>query len=99
MYGTVARMQLKPGAAPLFEAWFEGIVNAIKPQGMVSTTIFRTDDDPNVCWLSVIFESKEAYEANAASPNQNDRYVRLRSCLEADPEWHDGEVWATSGLD
>jgi quinol monooxygenase YgiN len=99
MYGTVARLQLKPGAAPLFNAWFDGIVHAIRPNGMVSTTIFRSDEDENVCWLSVVFESKEAYHANADSSGQNDRYVRLRSLLETDPEWHDGEVWATTGLD
>ena len=32
------------------------------------------------------------YRANAESENQHARYIRLRSILEGDPEWHDGEV-------
>jgi hypothetical protein len=30
--------------------------------------------------------------ANAASSEQHVRYQQMRSLLDADPEWHDGEV-------
>jgi len=29
---------------------------------------------------------------NADSPEQNTRYLEFRDLLEADPEWHDGEI-------
>jgi len=35
---------------------------------------------------------RETYHANAASPEQHARYLRLRALLTAEPEWHDGEV-------
>jgi hypothetical protein len=43
----------------------------------------------------VAFESKEAYQKNAASPEQNARYEEYRALLDADPEWHDGEIIAS----
>jgi len=94
MYGTVARMRLKQGAEPLVQAWLDGMANAIRDKGWVSTTLYRSDEDPQVFWMAVMFESKEAYHANAESPHQGERFQRLRSCLEEDPEWNDGEVWA-----
>jgi heme-degrading monooxygenase HmoA len=94
MYGTVAKLKVKRGSEPLLEAWFDGMIQAISEKGHVSTTIIRSDEDPQLCWLTVIFDSEESYKANAESPSQNDRYIRLRSCLEEDPEWHDGIVWS-----
>lgn len=43
-------------------------------------------------WLCVVFESEEAYRANSTSPEQHRRWQQLRSVLDADPEWHDGDV-------
>ena len=40
----------------------------------------------------VVFESREAYWANAQSPDQNQRYQEMRALMLADPEWHDGEI-------
>lgn len=93
MYGTVAKMRVKPGSEPLLEAWMDGFGKAITGKGWISTTIYRSDEDPQLCWMTVLFEDRESYHANAQSPGQDSRYRRLRSCLEADPEWHDGEIW------
>jgi hypothetical protein len=41
--------------------------------------------------LVVGFESRAAYESNAASPEQGARYAQPRALLAADPEWSDGE--------
>ncbi len=54
--------------------------------------IFRMDANPNVLFLVAVFETREAYQANAASPQQHERYLELRALLNADPEWHDGEI-------
>jgi heme-degrading monooxygenase HmoA len=60
--------------------------------GFVTQYVYRSDVDPNEYWLAVVFESKEAYRANAASPAQDITYRRLRELLTDDPEWHDGEI-------
>jgi hypothetical protein len=39
-----------------------------------------------------VFESKEAYWANAQSPEQNARFLQLRALLLDDPQWHDGVI-------
>jgi heme-degrading monooxygenase HmoA len=96
MYGTIAKLHVKPGAEPLLNAWFDGMNNAVKDVGWIATTIYRSDEDPHVHWMTVVFESREAYVANAQRPSQDARYRRLRSCLESDPEWHDGEVISRS---
>ena len=33
------------------------------------------------------FDSKEAYQKNAESPEQHEHYVRYRTLMTADPEW------------
>ena len=48
--------------------------------------------DPGELFLVAIFESRQAYWANAQSPEQDRRYLELRALLDSDPEWHDGEI-------
>jgi quinol monooxygenase YgiN len=91
MYGTVARMQVKPGAEEQFAALaqeFEGL----SIPGHIGTYVYRLDDEPNVLWLAVAFQDKAAYRRNAESPEQDARYQQMRALLIADPEWHDGEI-------
>lgn len=91
MYGTVARLQLKPGVeGEMFKLSRE--FEAADGPGYIGEYVYRMDADPSVYYLAVLFESKEAYFANANSPEQHARYVQLRELMAADPEWHDGEV-------
>lgn len=99
MYGTIAKMRVKPGAEPLLNAWMEGFNRAIRDAGWLSSTIYQSDEDPHIYWMSTVFTSREAYRANAESPKQDARYRRLRSCLESDPEWHDGGVIMQQALE
>jgi heme-degrading monooxygenase HmoA len=91
MYGTVARMLLKPGAEPQMMALMREEEEVGIP-GDRGSIVYRSDRDPNEFFLAVVFESKEAYVANANSPEMHQRYLRYRELLTADPEWHDGEV-------
>jgi hypothetical protein len=91
VYGTVARMRVKPGAEPLLQAQLEAL-QSDPGRGWVSTTFYRSDADPQLCWLAVVYESEETYRANAARENQHAVYIRLRAALEDDPEWFDGEI-------
>lgn len=97
MYGTIARMTLKPNSVEQFEAQMNSVEADLSAVGWQSTTVYRSDSDPNEVWLAVVFDSKEAYQANAQSPEQARRYERMRALLETDPEWHDGEVVSKSG--
>ncbi len=92
MYGTIALLRVLPGqeAALLAEVRAEDL-EAHMP-GHVAQYVYRADADPHCYWLVVLFESREAYHANAASPEQHARYLRLRALLTAEPEWHDGEI-------
>ena len=91
MYGTVARYRLKPGMEERLLA-FEREIREAKLPGMVGAFTYRMDDDPRVYFEAVVFESREAYRAVAASPEQDARYRRLLELLEGPPEWHDGAV-------
>ena len=90
MYGTIARLRLKPG----MEARLRELLGELRPQipGLVFDHLYRMEADPNEYYLAVAFESQEAYRSNAASPEQHARYERYRALLETDPEWHDGEI-------
>jgi quinol monooxygenase YgiN len=91
MFGTVAKYRLKPGHEKQFldeMGSFEGD----PPAGWVYHTIFRSTKDPNEVWLSVVFESEEAYRKNAESPDMDKEYRKMLEHLQGDPEWHDGHV-------
>jgi heme-degrading monooxygenase HmoA len=84
-------MTLKPGAEERMRstvAEFE----RLKVPGFKGQLVYRSDSDPNELFLAVVFESKEAYQANARSPEQHQRYQGYRELLAVDPEWHDGEI-------
>lgn len=91
MYGTVARMRIRPDS----EQEFARIVNEIegvKAPGQLAVYVYKMDSTPHEYYMAVLFESREAYHANARSPEQHQRFVKLMSVLEREPEWNDGEV-------
>jgi heme-degrading monooxygenase HmoA len=90
MYGTVARMTLKPGSEEKMMKAMEG--SDAGRIGHIATYVFKSDADPNVHFVTTIFESKSAYKKFADSPEQDKRFHQLRELLAADPDWHDGEV-------
>lgn len=94
MYGTVAKMRIKPGALEHMEDWGP---EDTAPRGAVAVYAFRMDADPNEVYMAAIFENKEAYIANANSPEQNERYEKMVKWLEGEPEWHDGEIVYSKG--
>ena len=91
MYGTIARCRVLPGQLDLLRAWANRAETRPVP-GFVETVVYQMDADPNEVMLAVVFESREAYHANAASPTQHADFLAMRALLEADPEWHDGEI-------
>jgi heme-degrading monooxygenase HmoA len=91
MYGTVAHLRVKPG----MEAQFEQVAREIgvgRAPGQIAVYAYRMDRDSREYYLAAVFESREAYHANAASPEQHARFMQLMQVLEAEPEWNDGEI-------
>ena len=49
-------------------------------------------DDKNADLVGVaVFESKEAYVANANDPEQHEAFTKMMEHLVAEPNWTDGE--------
>lgn len=91
MYGTVARLHLKPGMEPQMQELMKEY-ETLPLRGHVQTTVYRMDADPNAYFMAVVFEDRDSYRANAESPEQNARYQKMAALLDAEPEWYDGEV-------
>jgi quinol monooxygenase YgiN len=91
MYGTVARMKVKPGARKELMAWAEK--GGRRPgSGGVAVYVFQMDANANEYYAVAIFESEEAYKANAEHPDTNQGFRTMMQYLEEEPEWHDGKV-------
>ena len=91
MYGTVARLRLKSGAEPQLQAMMKEYEHLDVP-GFVRSVVYKMDSDSAESYLTVVFEDRETYRANAESPAQNDRYQKMAALLDGEPEWHDGEI-------
>jgi quinol monooxygenase YgiN len=89
MYGTIARVKIDPTKIEELKALGDSMDAAA---GQVVRYVYRMDADPGELFLVAVFESKEAYWANAQSPEQSERFMQMRALLLEDPEWHDGEI-------
>ena len=95
MFGTIAVARAKEGKGDAlvehFTSWWEK--RAPKGTGATSGTVYRTTEDPREYMVTVVFESREAYEANADDPAQDAWYQELVELLETEPRWIDGDVF------
>ena len=92
MYGTVARMKVKPGKIDDLLKLTVNQVNTRRPKGYLGEIVYKMDNSPNEVIMAVFFADKASYQANANDPEMNKEYEQYRALLDADPEWHDGEV-------
>ena len=96
MYGTVARLKVKPGATQdlidLSERWGRERGSAT---GQVAQYVFKLDQHPDEFMLVAAFTDRDAYRKNAEDPETDRRYREMRDLLRSDPEWFDGEVIET----
>ena len=91
MYGTVARMIVKAGMESQFADVCREACVGTAP-GQIGVYVYQMDSDSREFFFAVMFESKEAYHANSASPEQGARFAKIFAALDANPEWHDGEI-------
>jgi quinol monooxygenase YgiN len=94
MYGTIARFRIRPEKSAQFLSRLREL-NAEKDPGLVDEYFYQMDADPNVYYMAVVFESREAYRANAARPETHARALELMEFVAEEPEWHDGTVVLT----
>jgi quinol monooxygenase YgiN len=94
MYGTIMRAKMKRDCVRDFFAlgkeWDgQGRKRAV---GYINSEILWEDKEEGRFCMVVHFTSREAYQKNAASAEQDAFYRRMRACLEADPQWIDGAI-------
>src|SRR3990172_6144720 len=96
MYGTVATMKVKPGEESKLTASLDRWWNERRPKvkGAISSTVYKSVENPNEYTMAVVFASKEDYIANASDPEQDRWYRELVQSLDGEPRWHDGEIVA-----
>lgn len=93
MFGTVARMQLKPGSEDRMRE-LAAAQEARNVAGFRFMATYRSTADPNETWLVVGFDDEASYRANADDPQTDEMARQMRELMVSPPEWHDGEVVA-----
>ena len=90
MYGTVARIRVKPERRDALRS----VMAAQAQQGIpgMITSYVLWENEGDVAWLLAVFEDRDSYDRNADDPAQHERYLEYRALLEDEPEWHDGEI-------
>ena len=91
MFGTIAKMTLKPGAFEKMRESMSGMEQK-RPKGFLFTAVYRSKDDPDEVWLAVGFEDEASYRANADDPETDKMARESQKAMAAPPEWHDGEI-------
>lgn len=94
MYGTVARVRVKPGQEKALLALMDEWWRARRPKvkGAITGYLYKLDKNPNEMIMAVVFQDKKTYHDNANDPEQDKWYRRFRELLQADPIWEDGEI-------
>jgi antibiotic biosynthesis monooxygenase (ABM) superfamily enzyme len=91
MYGTILRVRMKHGGEEALKALLDEF-EARRVPGFIGNYTYRLDADPRVNMTAIVFASKEAYVANANSPEQAALYERMAALFDGEPEWFDGEI-------
>ncbi len=98
MWGTIARMQVRPDVPQAYLLAQMNAFNHNRLTGMVNVCIYQSASDPREIWMVAMFDDEDAYRQNAESRVQHAEYLTLRACLESDPDWHDvGELISEPG--
>jgi quinol monooxygenase YgiN len=96
MFGTVARLKVKPGREQklmeLDEQWRREHTGTLEQRGMIAEYIYKLEGKPDEFMLVVVFRDRQSYFANANDPETDRWYRQIREQLVDDPEWNDGEV-------
>jgi len=99
MYGTIYRMQPRPGQEQAvlerIEQW--GQERQAGVAGYINGYVLQSASSPDELIGIAIFDSRATYASNSDDPAQNQWYQQLRVLLKDDPEWKDGEITESRG--
>lgn len=102
MFGTIARLKVKPGKGEELRAHGEKWGRERGPvSGQVASYMFQLEGKQDEYMLVAVFKDRDAYFENARHPDTDRLYREMREMLQSDPEWNDGEVLnipVTSGI-
>jgi heme-degrading monooxygenase HmoA len=94
MFGTIARLKVKPGqeqaVVELFDEWGREFQPKVK--GALAGYLYHSETNPDDCLLVVGFADRDSYQDNAESSAQQEWHQRLRQHLTKDPVWEDGRI-------
>ncbi len=91
---THFRFKAKPGERQAVIDSFERWERERKPKvkGFVHSIMTSNVKDPDEFMVGVMFDTTENYNANSNDPEQGAWFQELRSHLNADPDWFDGQL-------
>jgi hypothetical protein len=94
MFGSIYTMKPLPGQEANIAAHFRRWERERRPSvgGAVSGYLFRPKTALGQLIGVAVFDSEGNYRKNADDPAQGEWFSELRSMLEADPEWSDGDI-------
>jgi antibiotic biosynthesis monooxygenase (ABM) superfamily enzyme len=93
LYGTVAHFKVKPGMRSLFRSWMNYSSWTLRTvRGAVNSVAIQMDEHSQEIMIAVVFESREAYRANAENPEQHAEFLQMMEFLAGPPDWHDGAI-------
>lgn len=94
MYGTIGRFKVRKDKIrelyALGKEW--DAFHRKRAVGYISSELLWEDREAGRVCMVVHFTNKELYFKNAGSPEQHQFYLRMRECMEEDPEWIDGYI-------
>lgn len=94
MFGTIARLKVKPGqeqaVVNLFEEWGREFRPRVK--GAVAGYLYHSEASADDYLMVIEFADRDSYGANAQAPGQQEWYQRLYENLTEDPVWEDGRI-------
>jgi len=90
MYGTVARLRVKPENRQRLEDVVQR-QSYERVAGFINGYVLF-EDESDAAWMLAVFEDKASYDRNADDPAQHERYLEYRALVEDEPEWHDGQI-------
>ena len=94
---TFWRMKVQPGKLGELRALMDARGSEaarLKATGWVQTVVGERKDAADEIWGAVTWDNSDNYYKNAAAPEQDEWYRKLRSLLVSDPEWFDCNVIA-----
>jgi hypothetical protein len=91
MYGSVARLQAKPGAREALIAFLRSAYSP-PPPTFVGRYIYQLDSDADTLIVAAVMDSQEAWVANSLRPEIQALYPQMVAFLAREPVWDDGQV-------